>query len=131
MTIPAGDAVLSSEWLSRTLEASPDWPGGARRVVSATRIGVDYGFSGRVHRVVAETQGQTVSFIVKQDGSAQIERELLFRSQLGERLPECIAKCFGGTSDRMIASCPRRLAAIAMRKPARASTERRWRFKPI
>jgi thiamine kinase-like enzyme len=99
VTIPAGDAVLSSEWLSRTLEGSPDWPGGATRVVSATRIGVDYGFSGRVHRVVAKTRGRSVSFVVKQDGSAQVERELLFRSHLGERLRDCIAKCFGGTSD--------------------------------
>jgi Ser/Thr protein kinase RdoA (MazF antagonist) len=90
MTIPAGDAVLSSEWLSRTL-------GG--RVVSATRIGVDYAFSGRVHRVVAETPGGSASFVVKQDGSAQVERELLFRSHLGERSGDCIAKCFGGTSD--------------------------------
>lgn len=90
MTIPAGDAVLSSEWLSRTL-------GG--RVVSATRIGVEYGFSGRVHRVVTETPGGSVSFIVKQDGSAEVERELLFRSHVGERLGDFIAKCFGGTSD--------------------------------
>lgn len=90
MTIPAGDAVLSSEWLSRMLEG---------RVVSATRIGVDYGFSGRVHRVAAETPRGSVSFIVKQDGSAHVERELLFRSHLGERLGDCIAKCFGGESD--------------------------------
>ena len=84
MTIPAGDAVLSSEWLSWTL-------GG--RVVSATRIGGEYGFSGRVHRVVAETPGGSVSFVVKQDGSAQVERELLFRSHMGERMRDHIAKC--------------------------------------
>lgn len=99
MTIPAGDAVLSSEWLSRTLETSPTWPHGAVRIVSATRIGVEYGLSGRVHRVAAETRGRSVSLIVKQEGSAQIERELLFRSQFGERLRGCIAECFGGTSD--------------------------------
>ena len=99
MTIPTGDAVLSSEWLSRTLEASPGWPGGAARVVRASRIGVDHGFSGRVHRVVAETRGGSISFIVKQDDSAQVERELLFRSHMGERLRDCIAKCFGGLSD--------------------------------
>ena len=90
MTIPAGDAVLSSEWLSRTLEG---------RVISATSIGVEHGFSGRVHRVVAETPGGSVSFVVKQDGSDKVERELLFRSHLGERLRDCIARCFGGTSD--------------------------------
>jgi thiamine kinase-like enzyme len=99
MTIPAGDGVLSSEWLTRTLETSSEWPGGAVRIVSATRVGVDYGFSGRVHRVVAEARGRSVSFIVKQDGSTQVERELLFRSHLGERLREGIAKCLGGTSD--------------------------------
>jgi hypothetical protein len=90
MKIPADDAVLSSEWLRGTLEGP---------VVGATRIGVEYGFSGRVHRVVAETPGGSVSFVVKQDGAAQVERELLFRSHLGERLGVCIAKCFGGTSD--------------------------------
>jgi hypothetical protein len=99
MTIPAGDALLSSEWLRRTLETSPTWPDGAVRVVSATRIGVDYGLSGRIHRVVAETRGGPVSFVVKQEGSAQVERELLFRSRFGERLRGCIAECFGGTSD--------------------------------
>ncbi len=99
MTIPPGDAVLSSEWLSRTLETSADWFDGAVRVVSATRIGVDYGLSGRIHRVVAETRGRSVSLIVKQESSAPIERELLFRSHCGQLVRGCIAECFGGASD--------------------------------
>lgn len=40
-----------------------------------------------------------MSLVVKQDDSAQIERELLFRSCFGERLPDCIAECFAGTTD--------------------------------
>lgn len=78
MTIPAGDAILSSEWLSRTLETSPTWPNGAVRVVSATRIGIDYGLSGRIHRVVAEVRGRRVSLVVKQDDSAHVARERSF-----------------------------------------------------
>ena len=74
MTIPAGDAVLSSEWLSRTLEG---------RVVSATRIGVEHGFSGRVHRVVAETPGGSVSFVVKQDGSDESRARAALSQPLG------------------------------------------------
>ena len=100
MRIPAGDAVLSSEWLSSALATSRDWPHGALRVESATRIGIGYGLSGRTHRVVAQTaRGGLTSFVVKQERSAEIERELLFRSHCDERLRGCIPDCFGGLSD--------------------------------
>ena len=100
MSVPDGDAVLSSEWLNSALAASPDWPHGALRVLSAARIGVGYGLSGRIHRVGVETaRGGLASLVVKQDGSAEVARELLFRSHCGDRLPGCIAECFGGLSD--------------------------------
>jgi hypothetical protein len=99
--IPYGDAVFSSGWLSRALKASSVWEGGSVTVVSATRIGADYGLSGRIHRVVAETERVgSVSFIVKEEGSAEVERELLFRSNYGESLRGCIPDSFGGVSDR-------------------------------
>jgi phosphotransferase family enzyme len=101
VTIPSGDALFSSAWLSRALETSSVWQGGSVTVLSATRIGADYGLSGRVHRVVAETErAGSVSFIVKEEGSAEVERELLFRSNCGEFLRGCIPDSFGGLSDR-------------------------------
>jgi len=100
MRIPTGDRVLSSEWLSGALATFSDWPHGELQVLSATRIGIGYGLSGQIHRVVAETaRGGVTSFVVKQDGSSEVERELLFRSNCDERLRGCIAECFGGTSD--------------------------------
>jgi Phosphotransferase enzyme family len=99
--IPSGDALFSSGWLSRALEASSVWQGGSVTVVNATRIGADYGLSGRIHRVVAKTERVgSVSFIVKEEGSAEVERELLFRSNCGESLRGCIPDSFGGVIDR-------------------------------
>jgi thiamine kinase-like enzyme len=99
--IPAGDAVLSSEWLSGALATFRDWPHGAVRVESATRIGVGYGLSGgQIHRVVAQTErGAKCAFVVKQDRAAEVDRELLFRRHGGELLGGCLARCFGGLSD--------------------------------
>ena len=99
--IPSGDGVVSSAWLNRALGASSVWQGGSVKVVSATRIGADYGLSGRVHRVVAVTERVgSVSFIVKEEGSAEVERELLFRSNCGKMLRGCIPDSFGGVTDR-------------------------------
>lgn len=101
MRVPAGDSVLSSEWLSAVLEGSDGWPHGAFRVMNATRIGIDYGLGGRIHRVVAETtRGASISFVVKQDGAEEIERELLFRRESGEAVRTSVVECFGGASDR-------------------------------
>jgi pimeloyl-ACP methyl ester carboxylesterase/thiamine kinase-like enzyme len=98
--IPADDGVLSSEWLNGALAMSPNWPDGRFAVASATRIGVAYGLSGRIHRVVAETtSGRSITFVVKQEGAAEVERELLFRSHCGDALRRCIAECFAGASD--------------------------------
>src|SRR6266498_3562713 len=88
--VPSGDAVFSSDWLNRALGASSVWQGGLLKVVSATRIGADYGLSGRIHRVVGETERVgSVSFIVKEEGSAEVERVLLFRSNWGRMLRAC------------------------------------------
>ena len=101
MRVPSGDAVFSSDWLSRALGASSVWQGGSVKVVGATRIGADYGLSGRIHRVVAKTERVgSVSFIVKEEGSAEVERELLFRSNCGESLRGRIPDSFGGVIDR-------------------------------
>ena len=92
MTIPGGDAVLSSAWLGATVDASV-------RVVSATRIGGEHGFSGRIHRVVAETEGGLRSFVVKQESAEAVERELLLRSECGEHLRGCIPDLLAGVTD--------------------------------
>jgi thiamine kinase-like enzyme len=64
------------------------------------RIGIDYGLSGRIHRVVAETtRGASISFVVKQDGAVEVERELLFRTESGDAVRGSVAECFGGASD--------------------------------
>ena len=99
--VPTGDSVLSSEWLNGVLEKSNVWPHGAFRVLNATRIGAEYGLSGRIHRVVAETiRGTSISFVVKQDRVEEVERELLFRSESDDAVRGCVAECFGGASDR-------------------------------
>ncbi len=96
---PDGD-VLSSTWLSGLLHESSEWPHGSVRVLSAARIGSDHGLSGCVHRVVAETErGGSISFVVKEEGSAEVERELLFRRDCEEHLRGCIPACLAGTPD--------------------------------
>ena len=57
------------------------------------RIGAEHGLSGRIHRVTAFTErGGSLSFIVKQETAAAVERELLFRSECGELLRGCIPR---------------------------------------
>ena len=100
MTVPAGDDVLDSVFLSGALGAAEDWQYGSVRVVSATRIGTEHGLSGRIHRVTACTErGGSLSFIVKQESAAAVERELLFRSECGELLRGCIPHLLCGVAD--------------------------------
>ena len=100
MTVPSGDGVLDSEFLSRALGAAEDWRYGSVRVVNATRIGAEHGLSGRIHRVTAFTErGGSLSFIVKQETAAAVERELLFRSECGEFLRGCIPGLLFGVAD--------------------------------
>jgi hypothetical protein len=100
MRIASDDDVLTSRFLSEALTASPGWRHGSLRVVSASRIGTEYGMSGLTHRVVVQTEcGDSLSFIVKQERAEAVERELLFRIQCGEFLHGCVAECFGGLGD--------------------------------
>jgi thiamine kinase-like enzyme len=100
VTVPAGDDVLDPEYLSGALGATEDWRHGSIRVVAATRIGAEYGLSGRVHRVTAVTaRGGSLSFIVKQESAAAVERELLFRSECEEFLRGCIPDLVCGAAD--------------------------------
>jgi aminoglycoside phosphotransferase (APT) family kinase protein len=101
LKIPAGDAVLESAWLSGLLGESSSWPHGWVRVMSAERIGTDYGLSGHVHRVVAEAEhGGSLTFVVKRESAEAVERALLFQRQNGEILRGAIPECFAGASDR-------------------------------
>jgi Phosphotransferase enzyme family len=100
VSVPGGDAVIGSGWLSRVLEASPAWANGQVRVLSAAQIGVERGLSGRVHRVLAETErGGSVSFVVKQETADAVERELHFRAHCGELVRGCIPDLLCGQSD--------------------------------
>ena len=100
MKVPADEAVFDSAWLSRGLLASPNWRHGHLEVVSTARIGVEYGLSGRTHRVVAESErGGRVSFVVKEEKADAVERELLFHRELGEALLGSVPECYGGGSD--------------------------------
>jgi hypothetical protein len=100
VVIPVGDGVLSSASLSSVLEESRDWLYGSVHVLDATRIGLEHGMSGRIHRVVVETaRGGSQSLIVKQDGAAQVERELLFRRHCGHLVRGCIPDLFCGVTD--------------------------------
>jgi len=98
--IPQGDDVLSSGWLSEVLERSPEWRYGSVQVLSATRIGIDHGMSGRIHRVTADTKrGGSRSLVVKQEGAEAVERELLFRSKCAEHLRGSIPDCYAGVAN--------------------------------
>ena len=83
------------------LEASPGWTHGPLRVVATTQIGTAYGWSGRLHRVRAETRlDGALTFVVKQASADAVDRELLFRSEC-RRLPQgCMPSLLGGVSDR-------------------------------
>jgi hypothetical protein len=100
MTFPRGDGVLSSTWLNSALDQSPVWPYGAIRAISASQIGVGFGMSGRIHRVVGDTErGGSRSLVVKQETAEAVERELLFRSECGQAMQGSIARCYGGMVD--------------------------------
>jgi hypothetical protein len=100
VTIPPGDGVLSSTWLSGALEDSPDWLYGSVRVLGASRIGMGYGLSGRIHRVVVDTErGGSRSLVVKQEGADAAARELLFRSDCREVMRGSMPACFAGEVD--------------------------------
>jgi thiamine kinase-like enzyme len=100
VSIPLGDGVFSSAWLSSVLEDSPHWPHGALRVLKVSRIGTEHGLSGQIHRVVAETKhGGSRSFVVKQESAAAVGRELLFRSHCGGLVRGCIPDLFCGVTD--------------------------------
>jgi hypothetical protein len=100
VSIPLGGGVLSSTWLSGALEDSPDWPHGSVHVLGASRIGTDHGLSGRIHRVVGDTErGGSRSLVVKQESAEAVARELLFRSESGEVMRGSIPACFAGEVD--------------------------------
>jgi hypothetical protein len=85
------------ERLNRLLEASPDWEHGAVEVESTTRVGVQYGLSGRISRVVGRTaDGRTLSVVVKEESAEAVERELLFHRENGAALRGVVPRCFGG-----------------------------------
>jgi aminoglycoside phosphotransferase (APT) family kinase protein len=68
--------------------------------VGATRIGVDYGLSGRAFRVVADTErGPPFSFVVKKETADAVERALIFHRKNGTFLRSSIPECFAGGSD--------------------------------
>ncbi len=95
-----GTGLLSSAWLSCVLEESPEWPHGSVRVLSTSRIGAEHGLSGQVHRVETETtHGGPRSFVVKEETSAAVERELFFRSHCGELMRGHIPDLLYGVTD--------------------------------
>lgn len=62
------------------LSTSHEWQHGPLHGVTATRIGAEYGFGGRVYRVEGETdEGASVSLIAKEEDRASVERALAFR----------------------------------------------------
>lgn len=100
MSVPGSDHVHSTAWLSAALEASPDWPHGPVRVLGATRIGVAHGMSGRISRVVADTQQDgELSLVVKEETAEAVERELLFHSDCAELMRGFVPTCYGGVVD--------------------------------
>jgi Phosphotransferase enzyme family len=100
VTIPDGNALLDPPWVERVTSGLAGWPFGPVRVVDVTRIGVEHGLSGQVHRVVASrTDRRRVTFIVKQDSIAGAERALLFHSSMGNPLRGSIPDCYGGVLD--------------------------------
>lgn len=64
--------------------------------MTSTRIGSEYGFGGRVHRIEGETEeGAAVSLIVKEEDRASVERALAFRQHNTEVMGTSIAQLYG------------------------------------
>jgi Ser/Thr protein kinase RdoA (MazF antagonist) len=100
VTIPDGGGLLDPPWVERVVHGLAGWPFGPLRVVDVTRIGVEYGLSGQVHRVAASTADRDrVTFIIKQDSVAAAERALLFHDSMGRPLRGSIPDCYGGVLD--------------------------------
>jgi streptomycin 6-kinase len=100
VTIPDAAALLDPAWVERVVHALAGWPFGPVRVVDVTRIGVEHGLSGQVHRVAASTADRDrVTFIIKQDSVAAAERALLFHHSMGRPLRGSIPDCYGGVLD--------------------------------
>jgi aminoglycoside phosphotransferase (APT) family kinase protein len=90
-----------SEALSAVAAASPEWPYGAIRVRSVTRIGADYGLSGgQIYRVEADCEGSgSVSFVVKREAAQAVERALQFHRAVGPHVVGATPACLGGLLD--------------------------------
>ena len=100
MSVPLGDDVFASAWLSSVLEESPHWPHGALRVLTVCRIGTEHGFSGVIHRVVVTTEHRgSHSVVVKQESAAAVERELLLRSHCEGLVRHSIPDLLFGVTD--------------------------------
>ena len=85
------------ERVRRMLASSPTWPHGPVELVSATRIGIEHGLSGRTFRVVARTpSGDRGSLVVKLERAEAVERELLFHREAGDAARASVPTCFGG-----------------------------------
>jgi hypothetical protein len=83
--------------LSNFLTGSPQWANGALRAATATRIGAEYGMSGRIYRVRAETRaGQEVSFVLKVEPAEAFRAALGFHVLNGEQLSGSVPACLGG-----------------------------------
>jgi hypothetical protein len=100
VAIPHQNRVLTSTRLNEVLVESPDWPHGSIRVLGATRIGVEHGMSGRIHRVVIDTdRGGPRSLVVKRERAEAVERALLFHHECATFMVGSIPTCYGGTVD--------------------------------
>jgi Ser/Thr protein kinase RdoA (MazF antagonist) len=96
----AAHSELDPGRIAGSIARLPGWPLGPIEIERTIRIGAEHGLSGAVYRVAASTATlEPVTFIVKEDSAAGIERALAFHSNMGERLVGWIPTCYGGDVD--------------------------------
>ena len=90
--------MLTVDILNMTLDDR--WEHGAVTGVSAERIGSEYGFSGKIHRLLVETDTGRHRLIAKTEDAERAGRARDFRSRYEDRLAGLIPRSCGSRIDR-------------------------------
>ena len=100
MTTWSADEQLDPSFLDRLLDEGGRWDLGAVASVRQERIGVDYGLSGRIHRLHLTTEdGRRTTLVAKSEHAAHITRAVAFRGANEARFEDHIPTMYGAFVD--------------------------------
>lgn len=98
--MPLEGGAISAGWLNGVLASSAEWRHGPLHGLVATRIGVEYGFAGRVHRITGTTNdGEPATLVLKEEDRAAVERALVFRRHHADSMGGSIPRLYGSRVD--------------------------------